>query len=82
MTFTSVFVVYQFHCLFVVKQALILVGYNIDEHVLHEKLIISILVQILMSVPLRTEDASVIVPTQWAASSASVPLDTLCNRMD
>ena len=45
------------------------------EHVL-------MLLQTLMSVPLRTEDASVIVPTQWAASSAAVLVGMLYNQMD
>jgi len=35
-----------------------------------------------MSVPPTMEDANMIVPTQWAASSAIVLVDMLCNQMD
>jgi len=33
-------------------------------------------------VPPTMEDANMIVPTQWAASSVSVLVDTLCDQMD
>ena len=40
------------------------------------------ILQMLMSVPLTTEDVNMTVSIQWEVSSAGVLVDMLCNQMD